>query len=93
MKISIIGATRGIGKETLEQALRANHELTVLARDANKIAVDAPNLTVISGDFLDRDSLGKAVLDAEVIIISVGVVPGFKPVTLFLMAQICCLIF
>jgi len=83
MKITIIGATRGIGKETLIQALKAGHQVTVLARNPEKIEVNATSLTLISGDFLDRDSLKKAVLGADTVIVSVGAQPGFKPVSLF----------
>ncbi len=81
--MTIIGATRGIGLETMVQAVEAGNKVTVLARHPEKIKFRADNLSVVPGDFLDKDSLQNAVSGSDVIVVSVGAVPGFKPVTLF----------
>lgn len=83
MKITIIGASKGIGKEVLTQALEKQHDVTVLARSPEKIQTSHPKLRVVQGDFLDLKSLKESAEGAEVVIISVGAIPGRKPVELF----------
>jgi NAD(P)-dependent dehydrogenase (short-subunit alcohol dehydrogenase family) len=43
--VLIIGASRGIGLETVKCALEAGHIVRALARSARRIPVDHPNLT------------------------------------------------
>ncbi len=81
MKISIIGATKGIGKEVLKQAIEKKHSVKVLAR--NKTKLHFSNIDIIEGDFLDYESVKKVVVNSDVIIVSVGMPPTFKPVQLF----------
>ncbi|NOX17820.1 MAG: SDR family oxidoreductase [Chlorobi bacterium] len=83
MEITIIGATRGIGKEALKQAVTRFQKVTVLARDPAKIEMQNDNLNIVEGDFIKYDSVKDAIKNADVIVISVGCVPSRKPVTLF----------
>ena len=81
MKITIIGATKGIGKEVMKQAIEQGNDVTVLARNQSK--VNKPDVKVIQGDFLNENHVKQSVKEAEVVVISVGMLPTFKPVNLF----------
>jgi putative NADH-flavin reductase len=68
----VIGASRGIGLETVKCALEAGHRVRAFARSAAAIAVDAAGLEKISGDALDRASVTAAVAGADAVIQSLG---------------------
>ncbi len=71
MKILIFGATGGVGSELVTQALAAGHELTVLVRDAAKIAA-APRVKLIVGDATDRRAIEQAVTGVDAVVSSLG---------------------
>jgi NAD(P)-dependent dehydrogenase (short-subunit alcohol dehydrogenase family) len=48
--VLIIGASRGIGLETVKAALEAGHSVRALARSARRIPVDHPKLEKMAGD-------------------------------------------
>jgi short chain dehydrogenase len=48
--VLIIGASRGIGLETVKAALEAGHSVRALARSARRISVDHPKLEKMAGD-------------------------------------------
>lgn len=83
MNITIIGASRGIGKEILLQSLKARHAVTVLARHPDKIEIKDEKLNIIKGDFLDYNSVSESVKNADVVVVSVGAMPTRKTVNLF----------
>lgn len=72
-KVLVIGASRGIGLETVKAALRAGHSVRALARSAARIPVQDPGLDKVSGDALDRDTIRNALQDADVVIQTLGV--------------------
>ena len=49
-KVLIIGASRGIGLETVRAALRAGHRVRALARSAASMPIQDANLDTVSGD-------------------------------------------
>ena len=51
--VLIIGASRGIGLETVKAALEAGHSVRALARSARRIPIDRPKLEKMSGDALE----------------------------------------
>ena len=57
MNILIVGATRGIGRQLLEQSLTSGHTVTALVRNPQKLATQHARLRVIKGDILDSDSV------------------------------------
>lgn len=83
MNITIIGATKGIGKEVLKQSLKAGHDVTVLARNPEKIEIENDSLKIVKGDFLDYNSVVESIKNTDVVVISVGATPTRKPVNLF----------
>ena len=52
MNITIIGGTKGIGKEVIKQALANGHNVTVLARNPDKVEIINEMLNIVKGDFL-----------------------------------------
>jgi len=48
MKLTIFGATGGIGRQVLEQALAAGHDLTAVVRDPRKL--DGTQARVVTAD-------------------------------------------
>lgn len=72
-KILIVGASRGIGLETVKAALRAGHSVRALARSAESIPIEDAILEKISGDALDSDTIRNAVGGVDAVIQTVGV--------------------
>ena len=72
MKILLIGATRGTGKEILSQALAQNHEVTALVRNPATLTLQNSNLKVVQGDILDAASVEQAMIGQEAVICSLG---------------------
>ena len=56
--VLVIGASRGIGLETVKRALAAGHRVRAFARGAASIPLDAPALEKIAGDALDKAARG-----------------------------------
>src|SRR6476661_7187711 len=79
--VLIIGASRGIGLETVRAALRAGHRVRALARSAPGIAIEDANLTKVSGNALDPDTIRNALPDIDVVIQTLGV--DFSPRLIF----------
>lgn len=73
MKILIVGATRGIGRALLEQALASGHAVTALARNPQRLAVQHERLRVVKGDIRDPDSVAAAVRGQDAVCCTIGV--------------------
>jgi putative NADH-flavin reductase len=72
-KLLIIGASRGIGLETVKAALLAGHTVRALARSAAEIAIQNPALEKVSGDALDSGTIRSAVGGVDVVVQTLGV--------------------
>jgi putative NADH-flavin reductase len=83
MKLLIIGATRGIGFQLVEQALQAGHEVTALVRNPQKMPKRHDRLQVMQGDILDPDAVHRAMAGQEALCVTIGTGVTLKPVTLF----------
>ncbi|MET0192784.1 MAG: SDR family oxidoreductase [Hyphomicrobiaceae bacterium] len=68
----VIGASQGIGLETVKCALAAGHDVRAFARSAAQIAIDDARLTKITGDALDVTAVAGAVTGADAVIQSLG---------------------
>jgi putative NADH-flavin reductase len=73
MRILIIGASRGIGRQLLDQALAAGHAVTAMARSPERLAVRHERLRVVKGDILDPASVAQAVEGQDAVCCSIGV--------------------
>jgi putative NADH-flavin reductase len=72
-KLLVIGASRGIGLETVKAGLRAGHSVRALARSAASIPIHDAGLEKVSGDALDSDTIREALRDINVVIQTLGV--------------------
>lgn len=83
MKVLLIGATRGIGRELLDQALDARFQVTVLARNPAAVTRQASNLTMLKGDVLEPRLVNSAIQGQDAVCLTIGVPITFSPVTVF----------
>ena len=85
--VLVIGASRGIGLETVKALLAAGHSVRALARSASAIPIDDPRLEKIDGDALDKATVEKALNGVDAVVQSLGVAFSaealFKGTTLF----------
>lgn len=81
MKIVVFGATGGTGKNIVERALAAGHEVVAVARKPEAVA-PKERLTVHKGDVLDGASLAAAVAGCDAAISAIGPTDNGKPGTL-----------
>jgi uncharacterized protein YbjT (DUF2867 family) len=73
MKITVFGATGGIGGLVVRQALDAGHKVTAVVRDPARLAVRDPTLDVVTVPALtDPEPLGAALAGADAVISAVG---------------------
>src|SRR5512147_3139820 len=72
MRILIVGATGGTGRELVEQALERGHEVTAFARRPEAVAVRHERLRVARGDVMDAASVAAAVAGQEAVLSALG---------------------
>lgn len=73
MKVVIFGGTGRIGKHAVDAALQRGYEVRLFTRNAKKVTVAHPNLTVIDGQTSDVRAVGDAIdgVDAVVNVLAV----------------------
>jgi putative NADH-flavin reductase len=71
--ILIIGASRGIGLETVKAALLAGHSVRALARSAANIPIQNPALEKVSGNALDGSMIKNALTGVDAVVQTLGV--------------------
>ena len=81
MKIVVFGATGGTGKQVIERALVAGHDVVAVARDPSKVAA-RDRVTAVKGDVLDAASCVAAVQGADAAISAIGPADDKNPGTL-----------
>jgi putative NADH-flavin reductase len=72
----VIGASRGIGLETVRRGLAAGHRVRAFARGAAAIDLDQPGLDKIAADALDAAAVEKALGGVDAVIQSLGASHG-----------------
>jgi len=72
MRLLIVGATGGTGRELVAQALERGHTVTALARAPASLGIDHPRLTTLRGDVLDPGSLDAAVRGQDAVLSALG---------------------
>jgi len=82
MNITIIGASAGIGLETVKRGLNRKHSITTLTRSQIKIE-ENKSLTMIIGDATNKADLLKSIQHAEAILVTLGTSQNMKATTLF----------
>ncbi|MEU7024436.1 SDR family oxidoreductase [Streptomyces sp. NPDC046203] len=72
MKLTVFGATGGIGREIVRQALDAGHEVTAVVRDPARFTVTGPRLEVFRSDLSDPEALRPAVAGRHAVLSGLG---------------------
>ncbi len=73
MKVIIFGATGFSGQGILAEALKQGHEVSILVRDASKVQIKHPNLTIVEGNVLDAPTVTSVLNHQEAVIQCLGV--------------------
>ncbi|KQP55257.1 epimerase [Methylobacterium sp. Leaf399] len=83
--VLVIGASKGIGLETVKAALAAGHRVRAFARSAAGIALAGAGLERFSGDALNAGDVASALVGVDVVVQALGVPVKdlLGPVTLF----------
>jgi uncharacterized protein YbjT (DUF2867 family) len=71
-RVLVLGASRGIGLETVRCALAEGHRVRAFARGAASIAIDHAELEKIAGDALDPAPVARALQDVDAAIETLG---------------------
>lgn len=82
MNITIIGASAGIGLETVKRGLDRNHSITTLSRSDIEIE-EKKSLKVILGDATNKADLLSSIQNADAIIVTLGTSKNMNATTLF----------
>ena len=79
MRLFILGATGGIGRQLVEQALARGDRVTALVRSPEKLGRAHERLTILGGDPLDAEQLRRALPDHDVVLSAIGPTPRPGP--------------
>jgi len=72
MRIAVFGATGRTGVPLVEQALVRGHEVVAFARSPGELAIDDPDLTVVTGDAYTGEGVAEAVRGADAVVSVLG---------------------
>lgn len=79
--LAVFGASGRTGRRVVEQALAAGNTVRALVRQPDRFGLTDPQLTVITGDVLDRDAVAHTIEGSDAVISVFGHVKG-SPATL-----------
>jgi putative NADH-flavin reductase len=86
LKLLVAGATGGIGRQVVEQALNAGHLVTALVRNAANLSIEHSSLSIVEGDVTRLETFKEHLMGHDVVISAIGVRGGVlddKPTTLY----------
>lgn len=72
MKLVVFGATGGTGREVVQQALDAGHNVTAVARNPSAITFQHERLRVLQGDVGAPETLPQAIAQQDAVVFAVG---------------------
>lgn len=72
MNILIIGASRGVGRQAVQQALDAGHHVTAFARDPSSLPSGHERLTLLPGDATNEADVRRAVVGRDAVVSALG---------------------
>lgn len=82
MKLIVFGSTGGIGRNIVEQALHAGHQVTAIARNPSALTIEHTNLKIVKGDVFQPATFDKAMKEQDVVLSAVGT-SSTKPTTVY----------
>lgn len=72
MRLLIVGATGGTGRELVRQALERGHDVTAFARNPSRVDMTHERLVIVRGDVLDISSVEAAVRGQDAVLCALG---------------------
>lgn len=72
MKLTVLGASGGVGRHLVAHALADGHQVTAVVRDPARLPVEHENLSVVEGNALDAASLKPHVEGADAVLSGIG---------------------
>ncbi|MFI7317820.1 NAD(P)-dependent oxidoreductase [Streptomyces venezuelae] len=72
MRLTVFGATGGIGQEIVRQALTAGHKVTAVVRDPARLTVTGEGLEVFRADVRDSEAVRPAVTGRDAVLSGLG---------------------
>lgn len=72
MKLTVFGATGGVGQEIVRQALAAGHRVTAVVRDPARLTVTGEGLEVVRADLTDPEVLRPALAGRDAVLSGLG---------------------
>ena len=72
MRLLIVGATGGTGRQLVDQALERGHDVTAFARTPSRLDVKHERLTVVKGNVMDPATVEEAVRGQEAVLCALG---------------------
>jgi len=72
MKLAIFGGTGRTGLQLVSQALEQGHQVTVLARNPEKLTIKNVGLSVIQGNVKDQAAVEKTIAGADAVLSVMG---------------------
>ncbi|MEO6902274.1 MAG: NAD(P)H-binding protein [Bacteroidia bacterium] len=82
MNITIIGASAGVGLETVKRAMQRNHTITALSRSQILLPINN-KLTTVKGSATNKNDLKKSIENANAVIVALGTGKSIKATTLY----------
>lgn len=72
MKLSVIGASRGIGRKVVDEALARGHGVVAMARNITEQDISGAGLTALDGDATNALDVAQAIAGADAVILTLG---------------------
>ncbi|MCP1146587.1 NAD(P)-dependent oxidoreductase [Lysinibacillus endophyticus] len=81
MKIIVFGATGGVGKSVVKQALEKGFEVTAFVRTPSKVELKHEQLHILQGDAFNKEEVAAAIAGHDVVVSCLGSSQGMKKST------------
>lgn len=72
MKIIVFGATGGVGRHVVNQALQTGYEVTAFVRDLTKLQIENDHLHVVRGDATNAEEVSAAIAGHDAVVSCLG---------------------
>jgi putative NADH-flavin reductase len=72
MKLAVFGGSRGVGRQVIEQALAAGHEVQALLRSPDAFDLTHSQLTIVPGNVLEAADVAACVAGVDAVVCSLG---------------------
>ncbi len=82
MRVAVIGASGGVGRQIVEQALARGHEVTAAVRNPADMKLRHDRLWTVTCDAFDSEAVNAVIQEQEVVFCALGT-PSREPTTLY----------